>query len=65
MIRFYKDNLVPNELCRMLHEVVPKKYHVPVRFHNRRQKNLYGEVGSYPLGSMTSKRNRYPSHIDI
>ena len=39
MIRYYKANLVPPELCRMLYEVVPKEHHVPVRFHNRRRKD--------------------------
>ncbi len=45
MIEFYKDNLVPSELCRMLYEAVPKEYHVPVRFHNRRREHLYGNRG--------------------
>ncbi len=65
MIRFYKDNLVPPELCYMLYEVVPKKYHVPVRFHNRRRKDLHGESGHYPLGSVDRLRNNKPSLIDI
>ncbi len=45
MIEFYKDNLVPSELCRLLYEAVPKEYHVPVRFYNWRRKHLYGESG--------------------
>ncbi len=65
MIKFYKDNLVPPELCRMLYEVVPKEYHVPVRFHNRRRKHLYGESGLYPAGSVGVKRRKKPSPIDI
>ncbi|MDP9474163.1 MAG: hypothetical protein M3R38_00405 [Actinomycetota bacterium] len=65
MIRFYKDNLVPSELCRMLYEVVPKKYHVPVRFHNRRRKDLHEESGYYPMGSVDLLRNKKPSLIDI
>ena len=62
MIEFYKDNLVPPELCRMLYEVVPKEHHVPVRFHNRRR-----EEGGTPglLASVTLRRNREPSPIDI
>lgn len=65
MIRFYKDNLVPSELCRMLYEVVPKKYHVSVRFHNRRRKDLHGESGPYPRGSVDLQRNKKLSPIDI
>ena len=65
MIRFYKGNLVPPELCHMLYEVVPKKYHVPVRFHNRRQKDLHKESGHYPLGSVNLMRNKKPPLIDI
>ncbi len=65
MIKFYKDNLVPPELCRMLYEVVPKEHHVPVCFHNRRRKHLYGESGFYPLGSVAVPRYKKPSPIDI
>ncbi len=65
MIRFYKDNLVPPELCYMLYKVVPKKYHVPVRFHNRRRKDLHGESGRYLLGSVNLPPNKKPSPIDI
>ncbi|MDP9456819.1 MAG: hypothetical protein M3Q60_13825 [Actinomycetota bacterium] len=65
MIEFYKDNLVPPELCRMLYEAVPKEHHVPVRFHNRRRKDVYGESGHYPAGSVGVKRRKKPSHIDI
>lgn len=65
MIEFYKDNLVPPELCRILCEVVPKKHHVPVRFYNQRQKHLYGELGPYPLGSVKIPRRKKPSAIDI
>jgi hypothetical protein len=60
MIRFYKDNLVPPELCRMLYEVVPKEYHVPVRFHNRWRKDVHGKSGRYPLGSVGLPRNKKP-----
>ncbi len=65
MIRFYKDNLIPSELCRMLCEVVPKEYHVQVRFHNRRRKHLYGESGLYPAGGVCLPRHKKPSPIDI
>ena len=65
MIRFYKDNLVPAELCRMLYAIVPKKYHVPVRSHNRRRNDLHGESGSYPLGSMDFPRYKQSTAIDI
>ncbi len=65
MIRFYKDNLVPPELCRMLYEVVPKEYHVPVRFHNRWRKDVHGKSGRYPLGSVGLPRNKKPSPINI
>ncbi len=65
MIRFYKDNLVPSQLCRMLYEAVPKEYHVPVRFHNRRRNDVHGESGPYPLGSVLLSRHKDPSPIDI
>ena len=65
MIRYYKDNLVPQELCCLLYEVVPREHHVPVRFHNRRRKDVHGEIGSYPLGSLHSTQGKQPSHIDI
>ncbi len=65
MIKFHKDNLVPSELCRMLYEVVPKEYHVPVCFHNRRRKHLYGESGLYPAGSVSVPRHKNPSPIHI
>jgi hypothetical protein len=35
MIEFHNDRLVPPELCRLLHQVVPQRHHVPVRFFNR------------------------------
>src|SRR5215207_4990259 len=65
MIDFYNDQLVPPELCRLLYQAVPKQYHVPVRFYNRRQKDLYGERGSYPLGSLYSKAGILPWYIEI
>ncbi len=65
MIEFYKDNLVPFELCRLLYEAVPKEYHVPVRFHNQRRKHLYRESGIYPAGSVRIPRHKKPSPIDI
>lgn len=63
MIEFHKDNLVPARLCRLLHEVVPKRYHVPVRFHNRRIRDYGG--GSYPYGTLYSKGGVRPAYIDI
>ncbi len=56
MIAIHNDHLVPPELCRLLHQAVPKKHHVPVRFFNRH--NVYGEPtrrghgrwGSKPVG---------------
>ncbi len=65
MIEFYKDNLVPPELCRLLYTLVPKECHVKVRFYNRRRKDVHGEFGRYPLGSVDFPRNRKPSAIDI
>src|SRR5687767_292781 len=65
MIEFHNDRLVPPELCRILHQAVPNACHVPVRFHNRRRKDLYGERGTYPLGSMHVKHNGKPAYIDI
>jgi hypothetical protein len=66
MINFYNDHLAPPELCRMLHEVVPSRYHLPLRFHNRRQNHIYGERGRVPCGALFFKGNgRDPSHIDI
>ncbi len=65
MIEFYKDNLVPPELCKLLYKVVPRGYHTPVRFHNRRRKDLYGELGRSPLGSVDLPRHKKPSAIDI
>ena len=35
MIVFYRDSLVPPELCRLLYLTVPEELHVPVVFHNR------------------------------
>lgn len=64
MIRFYKDNLVPQELCRMLYAVVPKAYHVPVRFHNRWRKDVHEKTG-YSRGSVGLRRGKKPSPIDI
>ena len=60
MIPFHDDHLVPPELCRLLHQVVPKEYHVPVRFHNHRKRDLHATL--YPLGSFS--RTKSP-HIDI
>jgi len=40
--------------------VVPKKYHVPVRFHNRRKKGVHDSY--YALGSFSSTKS---PHIDI
>ena len=65
MIEFHKDNLVPPELCRSLYQVVPKEYHVPVRFHNRRKKDIYGDRGHVPRGSLETKHRKEPLHIDI
>jgi hypothetical protein len=65
MIEFHNDRLVPPELCRILYQAVPKAWHVPVRFHNRRRKDLYGERGRYPLGSMYAKHNVESAYIDI
>lgn len=65
MIEFHDDHLVPSELCRLLYQAVPKQYHVPVRFHNRRRKDVHGERGAYPLGSVDLKRCKIPVHIDI
>ena len=65
MIEFYKDNLVPPELCRLLYQVAPKKYHVPVRFHNRRKKDVHGYRGRLPLGTLNTKHGKEPLHIDI
>ncbi len=65
MIEFYKDNLVPPELCRLLYTLVPKECHVPVRFHNRRRKDVHGEFGLYPLGSVNFPRHKKPSAINI
>ena len=65
MIEFYKDKVVPPELCLMLCQVVPRKYHLPVRFHNRRPK-IYEKRGLYPLGTLHSKKGaREPHHVDI
>ncbi len=64
MIEFYKDNLVPSELCRLLYEAVPKDYHVPVRFYNRWRKDVHGKSG-YPRGSVRIQRGKQPSHINI
>jgi hypothetical protein len=41
MIEFHNDRLVPPELCRLLHQVVPQRYHVPVGFVNRH--DAYGK----------------------
>jgi len=60
MISFYNDHLVPPELCRLLHQVVPKEYHVPVRFHNRRKKDIH--ANNYPRGSFSPTK---APHIDI
>jgi hypothetical protein len=66
MIEFHNDRLVPPELCRILYQAVPKVCHVPVRFHNWRRKDLYGERGSYPLGSMRARKHNVESaYIDI
>ena len=65
MIEFHNDRLVPPELCRILYQAVPKVCHVPVRFHNRRRKDLYGERGSYPLGSMHGKHKVESAYINI
>src|SRR3569833_266035 len=50
MIAIYNDHLVPPELCKLLHQVVPKRHHVPVRFHNWRRRAVYGDRGRYPSG---------------
>jgi hypothetical protein len=65
MIEFHNDHLVPPELCRLLYQAVPKKYHVPVTFHNRRRKDVYGDQGPYPRGRLHLKAAKMPSHIDI
>jgi hypothetical protein len=66
MIKFYNDNLVPPELCRLLYALVPKRHHVPVRFHNYRRKDVHGERGRYSRGAVgTNWRWTKPSHIDI
>jgi hypothetical protein len=65
MIEFHNDHLIPQELCRLLYQAVPKKYHVPVRFHNRRRKDIYGDRGPYPAGTLRLKADKMPSHIDI
>jgi hypothetical protein len=44
MIAIHNDHLVPPELCRLLHQAVPSKHHVPVRFFNRH--DAYGEPTS-------------------
>jgi hypothetical protein len=41
MIEFHNDRLVPLELCRLLHQVVPQRHLVPVRFFNRH--DAYGK----------------------
>jgi hypothetical protein len=41
MITIHNDHLVPPELCRLLHQAVPNRHHVPVRFFNRH--DVYGE----------------------
>src|ERR687898_185376 len=65
MIEFHDDHLVPSQLCRLLYQAVPKEYHVPVRFHNRRRRELYGEPGYYPLGALHLKRRKIPTYINI
>jgi hypothetical protein len=65
LIEYHGDRLVPPELCVMLYQLVPKEYHVPVRFHNRRPK-VYGERGYYPLGTFSWKKGgRARDYIDI
>lgn len=65
MIEFHNDHLVPPELCRSLYQVVSKEHHVPVRFHNRREKRSHEERGSQPLGWMHLKGRGQPAYIDI
>ena len=56
MIEFHNDRLVPPELCRLLHQVVPQRHHVPVRFFNRH--DAYGEL--------TRRKHRgYPTPFGI
>ena len=55
MIEFHNDHLVPPQLCCLLYAVVPKRHHLPVRFHNWRRKDLYGDRGYYLLGTLTLK----------
>ncbi len=65
VIEYHGDRLVPPELCRLLYRLVPKDHHVPVRFHNRRRKDVHGEMKRLPLGTCYFKHRRRPSHIDI
>ena len=54
MITFYKDTLVPSELCRLFYQAVPAQYHVPVRFHTRfppeREERTRGSLGMVNFG---------------
>jgi hypothetical protein len=57
MIPFIRDNLAPEELCRLLTQTVPERYHVPVVFTTRRTDDFASiKPGYYPMGYTNLKR---------
>jgi hypothetical protein len=64
MITFYKDTLVPPELCRLLYQVVPVQYHVPVRFHTRFPPEMSYRTHGY-MGMRNFEQSSGDSYIDI
>lgn len=66
MITFYNDTLAPPELCKLLYQIVPVEYHVPVRFHNRFH-TYTDHLGRehYPTGSAHLRRTLAETYIDI
>jgi hypothetical protein len=63
VIEFHNHHLLPSQLCCLLYAVVPKRHHLPVRFHNRRRKDLYGDRGYYLLGTLPLKGGVEPAHM--
>jgi hypothetical protein len=54
MITFHNDRLAPKGLCKLVYDLVPDEYHVPVVFYSRK----HGEQGA--MGSWHGRRHPFP-----